>query len=175
MRADETEMMDALRRLFPACVTEAQGQDGQLRPAIDVDALRQELSDRLIEGQAERYQLTWPGKRQAILAANQPCAKTLRPCCQASVNFETTKNLFIEGFKNTDIHIDNREVSTNIQKVQERQNRPILSYIKPSGEYKYNLDSKFRLNDGNCENDSGDKLHSSFRRMAGKKITTTRN
>ena len=97
MRADMTEMMDALRRLLPACVTEAKGKDGQLRPAIDFDALRQELSDQLVDGPAERYQLTWPGKRAAMQLANEPCAKTLRPCRQDSVRLETTKNLFIEG------------------------------------------------------------------------------
>ena len=89
--------MDALRRLFPACVTEAQGQDGQRRPAVDFDLLRQELSEQLVDGPAERYQLTWPGKRQSMLAAHQPCAQTLRPCPADSLRFETTKNLFIEG------------------------------------------------------------------------------
>ncbi len=74
MRSDVTEMMDALRRLFPACVTEAQSQDGQLCPAIDFDLLRQDLSEQLVDGPAERYQLTWPGKRAAMLAANEPCA-----------------------------------------------------------------------------------------------------
>ncbi len=97
MPNNTTSLLDALRRLFPACVTEAQGQDGQLRPAIDFDALRQELSDCLIDGPAERYQLNWPGKRAATLAANEPCVKTLRPGREESVNFETTKNLFIEG------------------------------------------------------------------------------
>ena len=175
MRSDVTEMMDALRRLFPACVTEAQSQDGQLRPAIDFDLLRQEFSEQLVDGPAERYQLTWPGKREAILSANQPIRKTLRPCPQESRHFATTKNMFIEGFKNTDVHIDNREVSANIQKVQERQNWPISSHLKPSGECKYNLDSEFCPNDDNCENDSVDRLHSLSSRMADKKITTTGN
>ena len=92
--------MDAIRRLFPACISEAHGQDGQLRPAIDFDLLRQELSDHLIEGPTERYQLNWPGKRESMRAANEPIRKTLRPCRKDSVNFETAPNLFIEGFKN---------------------------------------------------------------------------
>ncbi len=150
IRQNMTSLLDALRRLFPACVTEAQGQDGQLRPAVDFDALRQELSDCLIDGPSERYQLTWPGKRAAMALANEPCAKILRPCPEESVNFETTNNLFIEGFKK-------------------------CKNVKPSGECEYNLDSEFRLNDGNCENDSGDRLHSSFSRMADKKIKTTEN
>ena len=59
--------------------------------------MRQELSGSIVEGPRERYQLDWPGKREAILAANAPIAKTLRPYRQESVDFDTTKNLFIEG------------------------------------------------------------------------------
>ena len=97
MRPDVTEMMNALRRLFPACVTEAKGKDGQIQPAIDFDLLRQELSPHLIEGTAERYQLNWPGKRQAILSAGQPTRKSFFPQPQESLHFQTTQNLFIEG------------------------------------------------------------------------------
>jgi adenine-specific DNA-methyltransferase len=86
-----------LRELFPGCVTEARGEDGAVRLAVDFDLLRQELSGTLVEGPQERYQLNWPGKREALLAANAPIAETLRPCRDESVNFDTTKNLFIEG------------------------------------------------------------------------------
>lgn len=86
-----------LRDLFPGCVTEARGDDGKVRLAVDFDLLRQELSGTLVEGPQERYQLTWPGKREALLTANAPIAKTLRPCREESVDFDTTKNLFIEG------------------------------------------------------------------------------
>ena len=86
-----------LRELFPGCVTEAKGEDGRLRLAVDFDQLRQELSGTLVEGPQERYQLNWPGKREALLTANAPIAKTLRPCREESVDFDTTKNLFIEG------------------------------------------------------------------------------
>jgi adenine-specific DNA-methyltransferase len=86
-----------LRVLFPGCVTEAQGEDGRLKLAVDFDLLRQELSGSLVEGPQERYQLNWPGKREAMLTANAPIAKTLRPCREESVDFDTTKNLFIEG------------------------------------------------------------------------------
>jgi len=68
-----------LRALFPGCVTEARGEDGRVRLAVDFDLLRQELSDTLVEGPRERYQLNWPGKREALLTANAPIAKTLRP------------------------------------------------------------------------------------------------
>ena len=65
--------------------------------AVDFDLLRQELSDHVVEGPQERYQLDWPGKRAAAFAANAPIAKTLRPVREESVDFDTTKNLFIEG------------------------------------------------------------------------------
>jgi len=83
--------------MFPDCVTEAQGGDGKLRLAVDFDQLRQELSESIVEGPQERYRLDWPGKRHAILSANAPIAKTMRPCREESVDFDTTKNLFIEG------------------------------------------------------------------------------
>ena len=86
-----------IRELFPGCVTEAQGEDGSVKLMVDFDQLRQELSGSIVEGPQERYHLNWPGKREALLAANAPIAKTLRPCREESVNFDTTKNLFIEG------------------------------------------------------------------------------
>ncbi|EPW8874948.1 site-specific DNA-methyltransferase [Pseudomonas aeruginosa] len=93
-----TEMnIDKLAQLFPGCVTEAADGQGGLKRAIDFDLLRQELSLHIVEGVQERYQLSWPGKREALLAANAPIAKTLRPAREESVNFEKTQNLFIEG------------------------------------------------------------------------------
>jgi adenine-specific DNA-methyltransferase len=86
-----------IRDLFPGCVTEARDAAGQLKLAVDFDQLRQELSDHIVEGPQERYHLNWPGKREALLTANAPIAKTLRPARDESVNFDTTQNLFIEG------------------------------------------------------------------------------
>lgn len=86
-----------IRELFPGCVTEAKSEDGSVKLAVDFDQLRQELSGSIVEGPQERYQLNWPGKREAILTANAPIAKTLRPCLGQSVEFDTTKNLFVEG------------------------------------------------------------------------------
>lgn len=86
-----------IRELFPGCVTEAADKNGKLRLAVNFDQLRQELSDHVVDGSHERYQLSWPGKRDALLLANAPIAKTLRPRREDSVDFETTKNLFIEG------------------------------------------------------------------------------
>lgn len=89
--------IEKLAALFPSCITEARDEKGVLKRAIDFDQLRQELSDHTVEGPRERYHLDWPGKREALLAANAPIAKTLRPCREESVDFDTTKNLFIEG------------------------------------------------------------------------------
>lgn len=86
-----------LREMFPGCVTEAKGEDGSVKLAIDFDQLRQDLAESIVEGSQERYHLNWPGKREALLTANAPIAKTLRPCRAESVDFDTTKNLFIEG------------------------------------------------------------------------------
>ena len=88
-----------LAELFPACVTEGPGGSASDRgePVIDFDLLRQALSDHLVEGPQERYRLDWPGKRGALLAANRPIGETLRPMRQDSVDFDTTRNLFIEG------------------------------------------------------------------------------
>ncbi|WP_225934317.1 hypothetical protein [Cupriavidus sp. EM10] len=86
-----------IRELFPGCVTEAKGKDGDVKRVVDFDQLRQELSEVIVEGPQERYHLNWPGKREALLTANAPIAKTLRPSPEESVDFETTKNLFIEG------------------------------------------------------------------------------
>ncbi len=91
------ENIAKLAALFPGCVTETSDENGKLKKAIDFDLLRQELSTSIVEGPQERYQLNWPGKREALLTANAPIAKTLRPCREESVDFDTTKNLFIEG------------------------------------------------------------------------------
>lgn len=89
--------IEKIKELFPGCVTEAHDVSGKIKLAVDFDQLRQELSDSIVEGPQERYQLNWPGKRAAMLTANAPIAKTLRPCREESVDFDTTKNLFIEG------------------------------------------------------------------------------
>jgi adenine-specific DNA-methyltransferase len=91
------EQASKLAALFPNCVTEARGEDGQLTLAIDFDVLRQEISSALVDGPTERYELNWPGKREALVTANLPVAKTLRPSRSESVDFGKTRNLFIEG------------------------------------------------------------------------------
>lgn len=89
--------INKLAEIFPNCITESRDSQGNLQSVVDFDLLRQELSRKLVEGGQERYRLDWPGKRQAILEANSPIAKTLRPTRDESINFDTTENLFIEG------------------------------------------------------------------------------
>jgi len=86
-----------IAELFPNVVTEGKDDSGKLMRVVDFDALKQELSGNIVEGPQERYRLDWPGKREAMLAANTPITKTLRPVREESVDFDTTKNLFIEG------------------------------------------------------------------------------
>ena len=82
--------------LFPNCVTEARDEDGYLKKAINFELLKQMLSDSVIDGD-EAYEFTWVGKKAAIVEANRPIRKTLRPCKEESVNWDTTENLYIEG------------------------------------------------------------------------------
>ena len=91
------ENINKIAQLFPNCVTEAKDENGEIVHKIDFDMLKQELSSTLVEGREERYQFTWPDKKQAILTANAPINKTLRPCREESVDFDTTENLYIEG------------------------------------------------------------------------------
>lgn len=84
--------IEKLAALFPHCVTES--ADGK---KIDFDLLQQELCNDIVEGNRERYRLEWPGKREAIVTANMPTTKTLRPVREDSVDFDNTENLYIEG------------------------------------------------------------------------------
>lgn len=122
-----------LRELFPNCVTERINNEGKLEHAIDFDMLKQELSDHVVDGLQERYQFTWPDKRKAILAANAPINKTLRPCREESVDFDNTENLYIEG--------DNLEVLKLLQETYLGKVKMI--YIDPP----YNTGKDFIYND----------------------------
>ena len=87
-----------LRELFPGCVTEAREEmTGAVRLAVDFDQLRQIFDDHLVEGPQERFRLDWPGKREALIVASAPVAKTLRPVGPESIEFDQTENLFLEG------------------------------------------------------------------------------
>lgn len=93
---------EILSKMFPNALTETiTGYDDDGKPiverAIDADVLRQEISCKVVEGKDERYQFTWPNKKKAVLFANTPINKTLRPCREESVDFDNTENLYIEG------------------------------------------------------------------------------
>ena len=86
-----------LAALFPNAVTETIDENGEVVRAIDKDVLMQEISCTVVDGKEERYQFTWPDKKKSVLLANAPISKTLRPCREESVDFDTTENLYIEG------------------------------------------------------------------------------
>lgn len=129
--------IEKLTELFPSCVTEAVNENGEIVRSIDFDQLKQELSDHIVEGSRERYQLTWPGKREALLTANAPIAKTLRPVRDESVDFDTTNNLFIEG--------DNLEALKLLQETYLHKVK--LIYIDPP----YNTGNDFIYDDSFSE------------------------
>lgn len=145
-----------IRALFPNCVTEAQGEDGKLKLAVDFDQLRQELADTIVDGTQERYHLNWPGKREALLNANLPIGKTLRPYRSESVDFDSTQNLFIEG--------DNLDALKLIQETYLGKIR--LIYIDPpynTGkdfvyEDNYRLDKESYLQLSDQQDDQGNRL-----------------
>lgn len=89
--------IEHLAELFPTVMTEQLDDEGKPVQAVDFDLLRQELSDHVVQGPRERYQLDWPGKRASLFAANAPIAKTLRPIRDESRGFDTTGNAIIEG------------------------------------------------------------------------------
>ena len=94
-KADEN--FRKLAEMFPNAVTETINENGEVVRAIDKDVLMQEINTKVVDGKEERYQFTWPDKKKSVLLANAPINKTLRPCREESVNFDTTENLYIEG------------------------------------------------------------------------------
>jgi len=130
--------IEKLTALFPNCITETRNEQGEIIKGVDFDLLRQELSDVLVEGEQERYTLNWVGKKEAILAANAPIAKTLCPCREESVNFDTTENLFIEG--------DNLDALKLLQ--ENYLGKVKMIYIDPP----YNTGNDFIYNDDFAEN-----------------------
>lgn len=128
--------IEQIAALFPNCVTET--IEGK---AIDFDLLKQELSRDIVEGTKERYRLEWPGKKEAIVTANLPTTKTLRPLREDSVDFDNTENLYIEG--------DNLEVLKLLQ--ESYLGKIKMIYIDPP----YNTGNDFVYKD-NFAQDSGE-------------------
>ena len=94
-KADEN--FKKLAAMFPNAVTDTIDENGEVVRAIDKDVLMQEINTRVVDGNEERYQFTWPDKKKSVLLANAPISKTLRPCREESVDFDNTENLYIEG------------------------------------------------------------------------------
>lgn len=90
------ENINKIGKLFPNCITEAKDENGNLKKVINFEVLKQILTPEALEGD-ESYEFTWVGKKAAIVEANKPIRKTLRPCKEESVNWDTTENLYIEG------------------------------------------------------------------------------
>jgi adenine-specific DNA-methyltransferase len=121
-----------IAKIFPNCVTEARDENGKLKKAINFDMLRQMLSDSVVDGD-EAYEFTWVGKKASIVEANKPIRKTLRPCKEDSVHWDTTENLYIEG--------DNLEVLKLLQ--ESYLGKVKMIYIDPP----YNTGNDFIYND----------------------------
>lgn len=127
------ENIKKIGNLFPECITETVGEDGKVKVAIDFEKLQENLSHATIGEGEERYQFTWPGKREAIHNANAPTNMTLRPCKEESVDFDNTENLYIEG--------DNLEVLKLLQ--ENYLGKVKMIYIDPP----YNTGNDFVYND----------------------------
>ena len=131
------ENIEKIGKLFPNCITERKNEKGEVEYAVDFDMLKQELSAVVVEGNEERYRVSWPDKKQSILLANATIAKTLRPCREESVDFDNTENLYIEG--------DNLDVLKLLQETYLGKIKMI--YIDPP----YNTGNDFVYNDDFAE------------------------
>ena len=123
-----SENIDKIAALFPNCITEMRDENGKLKRGINFEMLKQMLSPDVVDGD-ECYEFTWVGKKAAIVEANKPIRKTLRPCPEESKNWDTTENLYIEG--------DNLEVLKLLQEAYLGKVKMI--YIDPP----YNTGSDF--------------------------------
>ncbi len=140
------ENIKRIGELFPNCLTERLNDEGKPEVAIDFDQLRQELSKDIVEGAEERYQFTWPDKRNAIRLANAPTTDTLRPCREESVDFDNTQNLYIEG--------DNLQVLKLLR--ENYLGKVKMIYIDPP----YNTGNDFVYNDDFSQS-AGEYMHNS--------------
>ena len=174
--------IEKLAALFPSCITEAQSEDGKMEKAVNFELLRQMLSDVVLEGD-EAYEFTWVGKKAAIVEANRPIRKTLRPCPEESVDWNNTENLYIEG--------DNLEVLKLLQESYLRKVKMIYidppyntgndfiyrdnfaqsqeEYSEESGQMDENGDRLFK------NTDSNGRFHSDWCSMIYSRLTLARN
>ena len=180
MKSNDTlkNNLSQIKEMFPSVfVSTSEGE------VIDFDLLKQELCSQVIEGGKEKYQLNWPGKRESIVNANTPSYNTLRPLKNKSINFDDTKNIYIEG--------DNLDVLKILQ--ESYLNKADIIYIDPP----YNTGNDFIYNDkfqrnsedelldsgqidelGNrlvANNTSNGKFHSDWLSMMYSRIKLSRN
>lgn len=176
--------IDKIGALFPNCITETVGEDGKPKKAINFDILRQMLSGDVVDGD-EAYEFTWVGKKAAIVEANKPIRKTLRPCKEESENWDNTENLYIEG--------DNLDVLKLLQESYLNSIKLIYidppyntghdfiypdSFIMDSEEYNegtgyFNLDGDVNYSRENSS--SAGKYHSDWCSMMYSRLTLARN
>ena len=130
--------IDKIATLFPNCVTEAEGEDGKTKRVVNFELLRQMLSSEIVDGD-ESYEFTWVGKKASIVEANTPIRKTLRPCPEESVDWDKTRNLYIEG--------DNLDVLKLLQ--ESYLGRIKVIYIDPP----YNTGNDFIYRDDFAQNE----------------------
>jgi adenine-specific DNA-methyltransferase len=149
--------LDQIAGLFPTVITESRDDDGNVVRAVDFDLLRQELAGHVVEGPRERYQLDWPGRREALLAANAPVAKALRPVRGESAAFDTAPNLFIEG--------DNLDALKLLQ--EPYRGKVKLIYIDPP----YNTRHDFVYHDDFAESTAEYLAKSGQADSAGRRLT----
>ena len=150
MRMESVDMtaqnVEKIGALFPNCITETVDENGKPKKAINFELLRQMLSEDVLDGD-EAYEFTWVGKKAAIVEANKPIRKTLRPCKEESVDWDTTENLYIEG--------DNLEVLKLLQ--ESYLGKVKMIYIDPpyntGNDFVYADD--FRIDSNEWDIDSG--------------------
>ena len=174
--------IEKIGTLFPNCITETTDESGKLKKAVNFDLLRQMLSEDVLDGD-EAYEFTWVGKKAAIVEANRPIRKTLRPCPEESVDWDTTENLYIEG--------DNLEVLKLLQ--ESYLGRVKMIYIDPpyntGNDFVYADDFRMSSNDWDLEsgsisnegtrlfrnNDTNGRFHSDWCSMIYSRLMLARN
>lgn len=176
--------IEKIEMLFPNCITETVDANGNLKKAINFDVLKQMLSDEVIVGD-EAYEFTWVGKKAAMVEANKPIRKTLRPCKEESVNWDTTENLYIEG--------DNLEVLKLLQ--ESYLSKVKMIFIDPpynTGSDAFVYNDKFSMSEEeyeefiDCRDDNGNlqfifnnsanpRFHSNWLTMMYTRLVLSRN
>lgn len=186
MRMESVDMtaqnIEKIEALFPNCITETVDADGKPSKAINFDILRQMLSADVIDGD-EAYEFNWVGKKAAIVEANKPIRKTLRPCPEESVNWDSTENLYIEGDnlevlkllqesyleKVKMIYIDPPYNTGNDFIYRDDFAQSIEDYEEQAGIYGENGERLFRNTDGNG------RFHSDWCSMIYSRLSLARN